>query len=72
VAAIEQPKRANAWLTELLVRRMDGGQPMETDVEASLQSVALVFAGIASSRTGQAVHVQDMLDKAAREAGQRL
>ena len=43
------------------VHWLDGGEPMETNVEANLQSVALVFAAIESSRTGQSVKVQEML-----------
>ena len=34
---------------------------METNLEANLQSVALVFAAIESSRTGQPVKVQEFL-----------
>jgi predicted dehydrogenase len=59
----EQPKWANTWLIEKFVRWLDGGEPMETNVEANLQSVALVFAAIESSRTGQPVKVQEMLQR---------
>jgi len=51
------------WLTDLLLRRLQGGEPMETNVEDNLQSVALVFAGIQSSRTGMPVKVQEMLER---------
>jgi predicted dehydrogenase len=68
VALIEQPKWANAWLTEQFVHWLDGGAPMETNVEDNLQSVALVFAGIESSRTGMPVKVQEMLASARQEA----
>jgi predicted dehydrogenase len=60
----EQPKWANAWLIEKFVRWLDGGEPMETNVEANLQSVALVFAAIESSRTGQPIKVQELLQQA--------
>jgi len=60
----EQPKWANAWLIEKFVRWLDGGEPMETNVEDNLQSVALVFAGIESSRTNQPVKVQEFLQRA--------
>jgi len=60
----EQPKWANTWLIEKFVRWLDGGEPMETNVEDNLQSVALVFAAISSSRTGQPVKVQALLDQA--------
>lgn len=64
VPLLDQPKWANAWLVEKFVRWLDGGEPMETSVEANLQSVALVFAAIESSRTRTAVKVQDFLEKA--------
>ena len=41
-----QPKWSNTWLIEKFVRWLDGGEPMETNVEANLQSVALIFAAI--------------------------
>ena len=43
---------------------------METNVEANLQSVALISSAIESSRTGQPVRVQDFL-QSARCAGDR-
>ncbi|HZT42724.1 MAG TPA: Gfo/Idh/MocA family oxidoreductase [Chthonomonadaceae bacterium] len=63
----EQPKWANAWLIEKFARWLDEGEPMETNVEANLQSVALVFAAIQSSRTGQPVKVQELLAAARQE-----
>lgn len=62
IALLEQPKWANAWLVEKFVHWLDGGEPMETNVEDNLQSVALIFAAIESHRTGQAVRVQEFLD----------
>ena len=56
-----QPKWANTWLIEKFVRWLDGGEPMETNVQDNLQSVALVFAAIESSRTGMPVKVQEFL-----------
>ncbi len=63
----QQPKWANTWLVEKFVRWLDGGEPMETNVEANLQSVALVFAAIESSRTGLPVRVQSLLERARHE-----
>jgi predicted dehydrogenase len=63
----EQPKWANTLLIEQFVRWLDGGEPMETNVEANLQSVALVFAAIESSRTGQPVKVQELLEATKRK-----
>jgi predicted dehydrogenase len=66
---LEQPKWSDAWLVEKFVRWLEGGPPMETNVEANLQSVALIFAAIESSRAGQAVKVQDFLAQAQQAAG---
>jgi predicted dehydrogenase len=64
VPLLEQPKWVNTWLIEKFCRWLDGGAPMETHVEANLQSVALIFAAIESSRTGQPVKVQEFLRSA--------
>ena len=40
---------------------------METNVEANLQAVAMIFAAVESSRSGQPVRVQDLLAKALRD-----
>jgi predicted dehydrogenase len=61
---LEQPRWANVWLVEKFVRWLDGGEPMETNVKDNLQSVALVFGAIESSRTGQPVNVQEFLAQA--------
>ena len=64
VSLLEQPKWSHVWLIEKFVRWLDGGSAMETNVEDNLQSVALVFAAIESSRSGMPVKVQDLLTKA--------
>jgi len=64
----DQPKWANAWLIEQFCDWLERGEPMETAIDANLQSVALVFAAIESSRTGQPVKVQEFLDTAQRGA----
>ncbi|HPK01659.1 MAG TPA: Gfo/Idh/MocA family oxidoreductase [Candidatus Sumerlaeota bacterium] len=61
IPLLEQPKWQNAWLVEQFVKWLDGGPAMETNVEANLQSVALIFAAIESSRTGMPVKVQELL-----------
>jgi hypothetical protein len=71
IPLIEQPKWANSWLIEKFVRWLDGGEPMETNVEDNLQSVALIFAAIQSSRTGQPVQVQEFLEET-RQAVEKL
>ncbi len=72
VPLIEQKKWANTWLIEKFVRWIEGGPPMETDVESNLQSVAMVFAAIESSRTGAPVNVQRMLASARADANGRI
>ncbi|MFP3905172.1 MAG: Gfo/Idh/MocA family protein [Armatimonadota bacterium] len=57
----EQPKWANTWLIEQFADWLNGGEAMATNVEANLQSVALIFSAIESSRTGRSVQVQDYL-----------
>ncbi|MEM7034085.1 MAG: Gfo/Idh/MocA family oxidoreductase [Chloroflexota bacterium] len=57
----EQRKWTDPWLVEQFVAWLDGGDPMETNVEDNLQSVALIFAAIESSRTGQPIKVQEFL-----------
>jgi predicted dehydrogenase len=64
---LEQLKWANTWLIEKFVRWLDGGEPIETNVADNLQSVALIFAAIESSRTGQPVKVQAFLEQTRQE-----
>ena len=61
---LQQPKWANTWLIEKFVRWLDCHEPMGTNVWDNLQSVALVFSAIESSRTGQPVKVQEFLANA--------
>ncbi|MEM7132075.1 MAG: Gfo/Idh/MocA family oxidoreductase [Chloroflexota bacterium] len=61
IPLLEQPKWMNTWLVEQFVQWLDGGPVMETNIEDNLQSVALIFAAIQSSRTGQPVKVQELL-----------
>jgi len=67
IELLQQPKWANTWLIEQFVRWLDGNGPMATNVWDNLQSVALVFAAIESSRTGQPVKVQEFLRAAMSE-----
>ena len=59
----EQGKWSDAWLVEKFITWLDGGPAMETNIEDNLQSVALIFAAIESSRSGQVVKVQDLLNR---------
>lgn len=72
IPLLEQRKWKDSWLVEKFVHWLDGGEPMETNIEANLQSVALIFSAIESSRTGQVVKVQDYLEKAREEAKRTL
>ncbi|MBX3012215.1 MAG: Gfo/Idh/MocA family oxidoreductase [Caldilineaceae bacterium] len=64
---LEQAKWRNSWLVEQFVQWLDGGPAMETHIEANLQSVALIFAAIQSSQTGQPVNVQELLAATRRQ-----
>jgi predicted dehydrogenase len=64
ISLLERPKWANTWLIEKFVRWIRDGDPMETNVEDNLQSVALIFAAIKSSQTGGPVAVQALLREA--------
>ena len=64
VPLLQRPKWMNTWLIEQFVQWLDGGDAMETNIEDNLQSAALIFAAIESSRTGQTVKVQDLLSQA--------
>jgi len=72
VPLLDQPKWTNAWLIHQFVRWLEGGDPMETNVHDNLQSVALVFAAIQSSRTGKPVKVQELLDRVRRDVLSRM
>jgi predicted dehydrogenase len=64
VELLTQPKWTNTWLIEKFARWLSGGPAMETAVEANLQSVAMVSAAVASSRSGAPVRVQEHLAEA--------
>ncbi|MDE2777501.1 MAG: Gfo/Idh/MocA family oxidoreductase [Chloroflexota bacterium] len=57
-------KWKNSRLVEQFAQWLDGGETMETNIEDNLQSAALIFAVIESSRTGQPVKVQELLNQA--------
>ena len=60
----ERETWANAWLVEQFVKWLDTGEPMATDVQSNLQSVALVEAAIESSERDEAVDPQALLGEA--------
>src|SRR6056297_616970 len=62
VDTLERETWTNAWLIEQFCDWLDGGEPMPTDVESTLQPMAIVFAAIESSKTGETVDVPALLD----------
>jgi len=68
VTPVDRPTWTNAWLIEQFCDWLDGGEPMATDVESTLRSMAIVFAAIESSETGEAVDVPALLETAAATA----
>src|SRR6266508_781474 len=57
----------HALLIEQFIDWLDGGDPMETNVEDNLRSVALVAAAVRSSRTEAPVNVAQLLERTLRE-----
>jgi len=72
ITPLEQRKWMNTWLVEQFVQWLDGGAAMETNIEDNLQSVALIFAAIKSSQTGQPVQVQQLLEETRKQERARL
>jgi predicted dehydrogenase len=56
-----RPKWINTWLVAQFAEWCAGGPPMATLVDANLQSTALMFAAIESSRRHAAIDVQDFI-----------
>jgi len=69
LALLDRPSWGNVWLIEQFVEWVRGGAPMETEVASNLQSMAMVFAAIESSRTKRPVQVQELLANAMRTEG---
>ena len=56
------PKWSNNYLLEQFVNWINGGEPMETNINYNIRSMFLVFAAIKSSETGMPIDV-DLLMK---------
>lgn len=67
IAPINLERYGHSLLVEQFVRWIEGGPPMPTNVHDNLQSVALFEAAIMSSRTGQAVAVQEYIESVRKE-----
>lgn len=63
-----QPAWTNAWLAELFVNWLKGGDAPPNTLDDNIQCCALLFAAIESAHTGQVVDVQDFLQKNLRAA----
>nr|WP_227778095.1 Gfo/Idh/MocA family oxidoreductase [Haladaptatus pallidirubidus] len=53
---------SHLWLIEQFIEWIEGGEPMVTNVQDNLQSMALVEAALLSSQTGDPVAVQKLLE----------
>jgi predicted dehydrogenase len=63
VQLITQPKWLNTWLIERFCNWLDGGESMETNVDANIQASALIFGAIESQRTGAPVDLPEFIRK---------
>jgi predicted dehydrogenase len=61
VALEEQELWGDQWLVAQFLEWLEGGPAMATNVDANLQSVALVEAAIRSGETGEPVQVQELI-----------
>lgn len=57
----EQPAWTNAWLAELFVNWLSGGDAPPNALDDNIQCCALLFAAIESAHTGRVIDVQDFL-----------
>ena len=57
----DQPAWTNAWLAELFVKWLNGGDPAPNQLDDNIQCAALLFAAIESAHAGQVIDVQDFL-----------
>lgn len=61
IPLLEQPKWINHWLIERFARWRTGGEALETEVSANVQTSAIIFAAIESQRTGQTIRLADFV-----------
>jgi len=57
----KQPAWTNAWLAEMFVNWLNGGDAPPNTLDDNIQCCALLFAAIESAHTGQVIDVQDFL-----------
>ena len=58
---VHQAAWTNAWLAELFVNWLNGGEAPPNTLDDNIQCCALLFAAIESAHTGNAIPVQDLL-----------
>lgn len=63
---LERPFWTHQWLIEQFIDWLNGGPAMETAVERNLESLAIVFAAVESSRAKQPIAVPDVLEEVQR------
>jgi predicted dehydrogenase len=69
VELLERETWGNTLLIERFVEWLEGGEPMVTNVQDNLQSVALIEAAMQSSETGEPVNVQALLAETRESVG---
>jgi len=62
----------NAWLAEMFVNWLNGGEAPPNTLDDNIQCCALLFAAIESAHTGQPVDVQNFLQKNMKAVEQNL
>ena len=65
---VMQPAWKNAWLAELFVNWLNGGEAPPNTLDDNIQCCALLFAAIESAHTGQVIQVQAFLEKNMKDA----
>lgn len=69
VPLLEQRAWTNAWLMEMFIGWLQGGEPVPNSLEDNIQCAALQYAAIESGLTGRIVDVQEFLRKHLERAG---
>jgi predicted dehydrogenase len=67
----QQDAWTNAWLAELFVGWLQGGQEPPNSLDDNIQCAALLFAAIQSAHSGHIVDVQEFLGEALGTVGHR-
>lgn len=68
IALLQQPKWINHWLIERFAQWRTGGPALETSVDANVETSAIIFAAIESSRSGRTVELKPFVQSFEAEA----